>query len=104
MSRPRKPRAKSRAREQAETVSAALQQIAELGSKTMFVKVERVMRKASRLDPTQFQEGLYNYIRKRGFVPWPQTLGMHWGMLGGLMCRRLVVETTRDGVTGIEAR
>ena len=69
----------------------------------MFVKVERVRRRRS-MDPTPFQQDLYNWIRKRGFVEWSLTLGMHWGMLGGLMARGLVVEDHRNGVRGIVAK
>lgn len=72
-------------------------------SSHMFVKVDRVRRRKS-MDPTEHQSDLYNWIKRRGFVKWELTLGMHWGMLGGLMARGLVIETTQDGEKGIVAR
>lgn len=90
----------------AEAVALALRDLQTMplnGKSRMFVKEARIRRRRS-LDPTPFQTDLYNWIRKSGFVPWHLTLGMHFGMLGGLLCRGLVEQVTVNGVKGIVAR
>lgn len=88
----------------AEAIVSALTAIEKLpkGAR-MFVKEERVRRRKS-LDPTPFQQDLYNWIKRRGFVAWELTLGMHYGMLGGLMARGLVEVTLVNGVKGVIAK
>lgn len=92
----------SRERELAEMIASALEQI-EGKRESIFVKTSRIMRRKS-LNPTEHQEQLYRWIRRRGFVRRDLTLGMHWGMLGGLMARGLVYEAREHGEVGIRAR
>lgn len=67
-----------------------------------FVKVATIKRRKS-LDATEKQTDLYRWIQDRGFVPFEITLGMHFGQLGGLKARRLVVDVVENGTPGVRA-
>lgn len=94
----------SRAREMAEYITDAIRKTAEFEEKhpTMFVQARRIMRRKT-LHPTEHQSRLLRWIKRQGFVPRELTLGMHFGMLGGLMARGLVVEVEERGKKGIRA-
>jgi hypothetical protein len=92
-------RRKSPNRQMAELAMAA---IADMEFKTVFVKVERIMRRKS-MEPTDNQMKLYRFIKKRGFCPIEWTLGMNWQMLGGLKARGRVKDTVKDGKEGVIA-
>ncbi len=94
---------KSQNTQMAEMVHAALESIAEANLRGAFVTTERIKRR-KRFGPTDFQMKLLSFIRKRGWVPREWTLGMHWGMLGGLMARGIVVTEIRDGKEGVAIR
>ena len=94
----------SREREMAEYITEAIRKTAEFEERhpTMFVRAKRIMRRKS-LHPTDHQARLLRWIKRQGFVPRELTLGMHFGMLGGLMARGLVVEVVERGKKGIRA-
>jgi hypothetical protein len=95
---------RSREREMAELIARAIEQTAafEERHQTMFVQAKRIMRRKS-LQPTDHQEQLLRWIKRQGFVPREIALGMHFGMLGGLMARGLVVEVIEKGVRGVRS-
>lgn len=97
-------RKRSDNREMAELITSAIEAIkdSETARVRAFVRVERVMRRKS-LAPTDNQKALYNFIKRQGFVIREWTLGMHFGMLGGLMARGLVIQTTQNGREGVKA-
>lgn len=68
-----------------------------------FVTRHTLMARGHFLRPSQFQSDLLKWIRKEGFVPRQVTLAMNFTMLGGLICKGLVEETTERGVPGIRA-
>lgn len=70
--------------------------------RTMFVQAKRIMRRKS-FGPTEHQGKLLRWIRKQGFVPRELTLGMHFGMLGGLMAKGYVIEVVERGKRGVRA-
>ena len=87
----------------AELVHAAIESIAEANLRGAFVTTERIKRRKN-FGPTEFQMKLYTFIKRRGWIPREWTLGMHWGMLGGLMARGKVVPEIRDGKEGVAVR
>jgi hypothetical protein len=87
MARRRAGERKSKEQMIAELIHRARETIGEGG---VFVKPDRVIRKQDHLDPTEHQAPLLKWITRRGFVPFEETLGMHWGILGGLFSRGLV--------------
>lgn len=94
---------KSQNTQMAELVHAALESIEEANLRGAFVTVDRIKRRKN-FGPTDFQMKLLRFIKNRGWVPREWTLGMHWGMLGGLMARGIVVPETRDGKEGVTVR
>jgi hypothetical protein len=98
MARRKRGERKQKAQVIAELIELAKQAI---GEGSVFVKPDRAIRKRDNLDPTEHQEPLLRWVEQRGFVPFEETLGMHWGMLGGLFSRGLVEWVTRGGVYGL---
>jgi hypothetical protein len=52
-----------------------------------YLRLERIGGKRGRISPTWRQGELLEYIRRRGAIPFAETLAMDWRFLGGLFNR-----------------
>jgi hypothetical protein len=83
-------------------IAEALRQIAEEGAKPVFVRLDTVRSRS--LEPTDSMQKTFRYIKEKGFVSFELSFGLHRGILGGLLARGILVETTQNGVRGYKVR
>lgn len=72
---------------------------------TYAVGSSRARWKVNNMSPTQFQAQLLDYVLKCKAVPFRDTIGFNWTMLGGLLARgRVVWVTQSDGELVLKPR
>jgi hypothetical protein len=80
--------------EVANLLAAAKLAIASRKEVTVFIDLKRAQGKSARMEPTDNQSELMRFIMQHAPVPFAETIGMNWTMLGGLLTRGLVTWVT----------